>query len=364
MASPEHRPDAEAKSIFDETTLQSKKPEIVLRLMLSTMSCLRTSAEVQTEPKQIGKGQCGTIWNLPGTNLVLKVANRGKEDGLKNDFSMHQKVEKAWRGTTAKCGSTVHLPRPQALKSPSDNVPWDDYTSPPTYGLLSERIYALPALVREAIFDYFAPKALNANKQAFLQTPENQDCLIRIYLGRRAVRNSSHPFKLRNFDLMVNEMEALKLDTVVFAKTIAQGLARIHWVAGIDANDIEWVFGTAPPEIPESSNLTKEDSIAPEQGAVSQPVSCGVWVLDFDQCRPFPASEEGVEQLQRGFYFNDPYYPRPSSTNSKDKALWQTFKEAYLTASRYYTKTEWPHRFIDAVEVEGRRRRTGGSLFQ
>ena len=53
-------------------------------------------------------------------------------------------------------------------------------------------------------------------------------------------------FRLRNFDMTVNEMEFLRLDTGLYAETMARTLAIIHWKAKLDANDVEFVFGAAP----------------------------------------------------------------------------------------------------------------------
>jgi hypothetical protein len=77
---------------------------------------------------------------------------------------------------------------------------------------------------------------MKRDKDYFLSCPENKDCLVRLYLGWRAKQSASSHFNLRNFDLMVNEMEELKLDTHSFA----------HWKAKIDVDDVEFVPGRAP----------------------------------------------------------------------------------------------------------------------
>lgn len=79
--------------------------------------------------------------------------------------------------------------------------------------------------------------------------------------------------------------------------------------------------------------------------------------------KAFPQDRDGVKQVERGFYFNDPYYPRPSE-NERDKELWQTFKYTYLNTSAAFTTSNMPKEFIEAIEIEGSKRNAGGSLFR
>lgn len=92
--------------------------------------------------------------------------------------------------------------------------------------------------------------------------------------------------------------------------------------------------------------------------------SVHLWLLDFDQCQEFPHTPAGLEQLKKGFWQNDPYYPRPVSTHEKDVTLWAIFKKEYLTASAEFTDKGMPEEFIVAVEAEGKKRRAGNSMFQ
>lgn len=68
-------------------------------------------------------------------------------------------------------------------------------------------------------------------------------------------------FKLRNFPLHVNEMEDLQLDTCTFAHIMGQNLAILHWKAGVDGNDIEFIFGSSPllSQMPRSDEIAEED---------------------------------------------------------------------------------------------------------
>jgi hypothetical protein len=142
--------------------------------------------------------------------------------------------------------------------------------------------------------------------------------LIRLYLGRRLGSKEKRPlstkenFSLRNFPLHINEMENLGLNTHHYAKIMAQTLALLHCSVKIDANDVEFVLGTtASPYLDldsDESNIPKEER---EQYV-------GKWLLDFNRCTSFEETEGRIKELVDGFYWNDPYYPRPDMRENKE----------------------------------------------
>ncbi|KIW97117.1 uncharacterized protein Z519_02509 [Cladophialophora bantiana CBS 173.52] len=291
-------------------------------------------------PKQVGKGQCGTVWALK--HLALKTPDEGMLDQLWNDCCNHRKVEGAFQQASWEFRSSVNILRWNSWVRPSKRVFWTEFGGlfpeefQPTSGILSTRIHPLPPPLREVLVDLFAPPSVKANKANFLASPENHDCLVRLYLGRRAERSVPASFRLRNFDLVVNEMKYLQLDT-----------------AQIDANDVEFVFGRTPgldiaPATPQSGTRGWKHSSFD----------------NFFSFETFPESAAGVKQLEKAVYFNHPYYPRLFSKQPNDMALWETFKAAHLQASARLTESEMPGLFIEAVEEEGRRRAAGGSIFQ
>jgi hypothetical protein len=223
----------------------------------------------------------------------------------------------------------------------------------PGHGIISSRIFPVPPAVRAALLCLYAPDEIKI-KGAFLHdTPEQEDCLIRPYLGRRLGPKDKRPlstketFTLRNFPLHVNEMEDIGLDTHHYAKIMARTLAALHWTAKIDANDIEFVLGTT---------ASSAKSCIRENGGDEE---VGVWVLDFNQCSSFEeGTVNGIKKLVDGYYWNDPYYPRPDLKNhKKDAALWKTFKVTYLEASKILIgETGLLYDFITAVEREGEKR--------
>lgn len=372
---------------LDQTSLERYGLAEFLRRMLSAMSYISTTSS-NAENYQcshdnselgsfesLGEGQTGTIFALTGTDQVLKVAKSNRQHQLWNDQLMHKVVQEAFESTGSLLRYDITIPRYGQFINPQHHVFWQENMQRfPTeitgkYAFISSRIFGLPLPIRASIVDSFAPKDIKAQKDKFLALPENKHCLIRIYLGRRDQREATRQFRLRNFDLTVGEMEWLRCDTRRYAITMARALAVLHWVAHVDANDVEFVIGSSPmmatPPIADELRVLNLDNIGlVTQGLDFHHRSVSMWLLDFDQCRDFEDNMAGLEQLKKGFWQNDPYYPRPVSTDPKDVALWAIFKDQYLATSAMMIETGMPKAFITAVESEGNRRRKGGSMFQ
>ena len=330
---------------------------------------------MSTPLRQIGYGQCGQVWSLGGTPYVLKTPQKGKKDQLFNDFCRHHQVQAAFAQVPFELREHINLTQCEAWIHPTSDQFWRGFSavnSDPTYGLISTRIEPVPVWVRGAIVNNLAPKT--TKKSVLLAEPANHDCLVRLYLGRRGHRTlKSGEFRLRNFPLEVDDMEILGLDTSLYARVMAHSLAALHWKARVDANDVEFVLGSNPliaRRAPVSWQQYEELGL--DDCKISSPKvdlcrsSVAIWLLDYNQCKKFGEDEAGLKLLQKGFYFNDPYYPTPISDHPKDKELWEVFKSSYLYASRILTNSTMPSQFIERVESEGRRRKgavSGGSLF-
>ncbi|KAL4925396.1 zinc finger protein [Aspergillus undulatus] len=61
-----------------------------------------------------------------------------------------------------------------------------------------------------------------------------------------------------------------------------------------------------------------------------------LWVLDFDLVRAIFMDEQGVQQAVNSFWKNDPFFPRPNL----DTALWEAFREEYVSTSTRAIKDE------------------------
>jgi hypothetical protein len=86
-----------------------------------------------------------------------------------------------------------------------------------------------------------------------------------------------------------------------------------------------------------------------------------MWIIDFDCCNPLPMDEEGVEIAARCFWRNDPFYPRPGSSNAADERLWGIFREQFLAVSERMLEDELscvrelPVRLMDKImETRGK----------
>jgi hypothetical protein len=370
--------------IFTDEDQLKASPEVILRRMLSTKSAISTKSSLaesnqrarddaaQQHFTSIGQGQCGTVYGLKGTTMVIKLPNSvNKEDELFVDFQMHKLVYAAF----ASIREDIHVPRVEAWVGPKSTSFWNKNAAlfpgtvkTPNYGLISERIYPLPLPVREAIVDVLCPKAIKDTKAEFLKRTENKDCLVRLYLGRRndSRKMEARNVRLRNFPLHVDEMERLGLDTTPFAMTMAKALAFLHWKAGVDANDVEFVLGSTPQVTGKS---TGEDLLTANKDTTVEMLSTdfehrsiSVWLLDFNQCKPFNGNIVGVKKLVEGFWFNDPYYPRPNATGKNDSKLWTIFAEHYMKISTELTNTPGPRMFVEGVIAKGKER-SGGSMF-
>ncbi|KAH6614821.1 zinc finger protein-domain-containing protein [Boeremia exigua] len=369
--------------LLTNSDLEKAKPEYILSRMLSTKSAISTDsslAEMNQRAQEdasmqtfasIGAGQTGTVYALKGTTLVIKLPNSpDRSNSVFDDFKSHKAAYQAFQGVSAILRVHVHVPALKTWVTPTSSHFWRNNAGlfpqgvqTPDYGLVSERIYPLPAPVRSALVDTFAPKAVKERKHDFLRTPSNKDCLIRIYLGRRNSDKSSTPadkFHLRNFPLHVNEMEYLKLDTSYYAKLMAQALAILHWRAGLDANDVEFVFGSSPEvtQLPTDNDLVglDKDSAASLFMTDFHHRTVSVWLLDFNLCGTFSKDASGLKKLVDGFYWNDPYYPRPSAAGSGDQELWKVFAKHYVEVSAEFVQHTMPQAFIDAVEERGKKR--------
>lgn len=374
---------------MSNSEIEKAKSEYILNRMLSTKSEISIDsslAEMNQRAQDdaalrtfasIGSGQTGTVYALKGTTMVIKLPNSSEQsDILFADFQNHQRVFEAFRGTSAALRTDINVPEPEMWVSPSSDHFWSinaalfpEEVQVPDYGLVSERIYPLPEPVRSALVDAFAPRAIQNRKHDFLRIAKNKDCLIRLYLGRR---NDDTPpvaadkFHLRNFPLHINEMERLDLNVSYYAELMAQALAVIHWRAGLDANDIEFVFGSSPSvsERPTAQDLAglNKDSAAAMFKSDFHHRTVSIWVLDFNLCQTFTEDAAGLKKLVDGFFSNDPYYPRPTSAVPRDKQLWKVFSTHYVKVSGELVSHGMPTAFIEAVE-ERSKQHSGNTFF-
>lgn len=275
----------------------------------------------------IGRGFCGSIWSSnPDSLEAIKREDGGSGRSVSNDLTMHKRVLATLDHYTPT--SPISIPACHTLIQPDNTAWWNARNAhfPDTYSpcrtLITERIPAMPLPVRQLLIERYCPSGLTSFVSS---NPADEDCLVRPYLGRRRLTRPLTSrfarFSLRNYALHVDQVEELGLYASQYARAMAEALAMMHWVARVDANDVEFVL--APPRKGE------------EKCFQSQVIGdhC-LWILDFDRCRDMALSEEGIEQACAAFFRNDPYYPRPGRGNDEDRRLWAVFRERFLEVSR------------------------------
>ncbi|KIK25866.1 hypothetical protein PISMIDRAFT_96188 [Pisolithus microcarpus 441] len=111
-------------------------------------------------------------------------------------------------------------------------------------------------------------------------------------------------------------------------------LGRLHWLAGNDGRDIEFVLG----------------GIA---FIVLHMLAC-VSLIPSVQVRSWEKTPKDVPMLVEAFFINDPYYPRPIPGNP----LYAEFKRGYLSVfpTAFPLAIQLANAFLHAIEVEQAKR--------
>ncbi|KAK1974399.1 zinc finger protein-domain-containing protein [Colletotrichum cereale] len=371
-----------AKEPFTEEELRNSTSKQVLQRMLSTKSYISTTSSFAEKHnaahsdaalrrfEELGKGQCGTVYGLLGTPTVTKLPNsESKVEQLHADYLMHLRIQEAIQEHDPDHEFSVRVPKLDAWWSPTSRfwaecgLLFDPSVNGNTFALVSERVLPAPLPVRNALVDALLPTIIKHRKEEFLARPENKNCLIRMYLGRRhttKMQDRVQNLKLQNFPLHVNEMEDLGLDTAHFASLMANTLAIMHWGAMVDGNDVEFILGSSPARI---RTLKPKEAEALTMWQLSDAMDIDfarrtmeMWLIDFNQCAPIQDDKAGIDKLVKAFIFNDPYYPRPNQSDAHDKELWAVFREAYLDMSQTLTESSSPKTFIARVEQESKKK--------
>lgn len=332
--------------------------------------------------KKIGFGQCGIIFYDPAHDSVFKLARPHFEDGLWNDYLVHVRVRHASEQLDTPC----RVPEPLRIIPSGDDSWWNGHQNAfpleqansfklPTSVLISQRIPALPLSTRNVLTDLYCPPSLASGAKS---NAANEDCLVRIYLGRRRPADALLPpnFSLRNYNLCVDQMENLHVATSLFAEYMAESLAVMHWSAFVDGYDVEFVLGRE--SILEGTQVDRRGALESSSvGALlrndgysgSDSPNCRIWLLDFNLCTPFAQEsvvkfpEQIVSQLVLAFFENDPYYPLPLMEHERDQLLWDLFQDKYLEVSRKVLEgnknaeklSELPAKFISECTARERK---------
>ncbi|KAI1402422.1 zinc finger protein-domain-containing protein [Hypoxylon fuscum] len=321
-----------------------------------------------TTYRRIGAGLCGSVWTSAPNRVTSCCMEQGatvreptaikREDGgpgrsLLNDYEIHQTVLESYTRCPIQLKSFLIPKCHDFIKGSYKGWETTNILArfPQGYSpcniLITQRIPPFSQDVRNAIIDQYCPPSLVDNIKA---DTNNDDCLIRPYLGRRKrgqQESRIRVFSLRNYPLHINQIGELGLDHFAYSRVIAQALAFMHWLAKVDANDVEFVLAPAE-DTPQFNSQALGDH--------------NMWILDFDCCRRMSLDKVGIEQAARAFLRNDPFYPHPSrGKEEEDRMLWQHFKDAFLEASLTIIRQaapevpeDLPQVLIDTIESTAR----------
>ncbi|EHY53714.1 hypothetical protein HRR83_003929 [Exophiala dermatitidis] len=380
---------------------QQMPPATLLSTLLSTKSTIsidpnleQDQADLADESAQsehspdfvsIGEGRLGRVYDWAHTGKVVKVCLRDDDIELRVEAAVHKIVCQAYdsliRGppqsqTQASVSVPFHIPQYYSISFGDEAAQWwsrqqhqsafptDDKKIKDLVGhalLTAERIPPLPKVLREALIDtYFR----ECDRAAAKKNPKNRDCLVRVYLGSQ--RTKFQYGILRNMPLTLAQMHALNLPLDGFVESMAAALAMMHFGAGIDAHDVEFVLGANPanpnpdnPEVATSTRLAPEHTDSggnrnPNLNFTFRDGYLQLWVLDFNQCGDITMDETGMDSAVEAYFDNDPYFPRPylhcygsalGKVNLTTKeavefvgGLWAKFASSYIAAGKTFLK--------------------------
>lgn len=217
----------------------------------------RSRPELQ-DVNDIGFGLQGAVFEQVGEAFAFKKEHPGNEHrttSLRNEYGLHQAVWTAFERYRTLTNTKIEVPEPLEFlpKTPSSAF-WlsvlpkmpSEYCAPGDI-LRMQRILPLPKIVRRGLVAHLCAQERyigTPETARLLHNPQNKHCLARIYLGKATgPYNTNAP--LRNFPLYLNTMKRIGLDINSLATELGIAYSILHWGAGINGDDVEFVFGTS-----------------------------------------------------------------------------------------------------------------------
>jgi hypothetical protein len=303
----------------------------------------------------IGRGSAGTVFEIPGTEFVLK------KGSVKESIWADSQLTNTACTAVMECKSALEfhfqdlsvprVPRVQDWVKDEDlgvwweqngqrfvNVEKDIDDTKIGHIFCVQRILPLPQRTREGLIrGYFPPDKID---QA-LHDPRNKSCLVRPYLGqRRDDRTIFRPqLSLENYPLYLDQMLEIKVDVDHYACEMAIGLAVVHWRAQIDGMDMEFVIGSSTGESELPSVMMKWYAQSPLTAATGdfRRRSIHLWILDFDKANQINFRDNwraSRDKMVTAVTANDPYYPNPVKSGQQERAIWKIFESTYIKAAK------------------------------
>ena len=254
---------------------------------------------------RLGAGSFATVYACTAwpTIAVKQVADLARTPELEREYATLSALTAAWPSSSSGGQLDFHVPRcldlyPDfAAFAAANDIRHDGASANLGLGALytMERVSTVPPPLAKLIRQYYFPEAFKDDSTPFIG---------RVYFGRRRAPTTSRFFNPLNFALTPPCLAALGLSCEVLAASMGTALARIHFVAGFDGRDVEFILGGA----------THHANVEP-----------AFFVIDFNQMRRVPTGggDAVVQQLAEAVWTNDPYVPRPDSPS------WPAFRVSY-----------------------------------
>ncbi|KAK4203272.1 hypothetical protein QBC40DRAFT_219558 [Triangularia verruculosa] len=340
-----------AQRYLSADELSAMPSEVIIRRSLTVNSIISTTStfarryqEALNRPdlqqiNEIGRGLQGAVFEQVGKSLVMKKEHPGnatERTSLAHEFAVHRAVVAAFNEFGAAVENSVHVPEVHNIVFDSDKNFWDAGMLdrfPQGYRVKGtvvrmERILPLPKVIRKAFIHQFYPAESGQQTEQISQVlsrPENKHCLARVYLGREVGPvGKADSFSLRNFPLYLKAMKEFGLDVSGLASAMGKAFAIMHWGAGVNGDDVEFVLGTS---------AVKEqlgDSFDFQHRAV------GFYLLDFGQCDRVNLEEDDADEVYQAFKGamvmgdNQLFIPH----YEKSREIFAAFKQGYLLAGQ------------------------------
>ncbi|KAH8750479.1 hypothetical protein BGZ57DRAFT_775359 [Hyaloscypha finlandica] len=311
----------------------------------------------------IGEGSCGIVFAQEGRSIVFKVAKHDPAQ-LHNDHRMHLRVSAAFDAHPVP-GITIPQVRQFVEETETEFFPTKSKLvlrarsarcTIPTTVIVSDHILPLPERIRETLIEKYCDERV---KDEARSNPHNKDCLARVYLGKPDTTTSnehrdpanSRPrfFTLRNFPMYYARLLDMRFDCDKIAQCMGRALAVLHWEAGVDGRDVEFVLGSSSVKDPEYHFATAEN----QEDFYHRSIQ--LWMLDFNLVQEISRDSAGVDQAVHAWRTNDPYFPRPKKTSSPQwpsSPHFLVFMRSYLRASSEILRNERAHvRFLPFIFI-------------
>lgn len=216
---------------------------------------------------------------------------------LLHEVSLHRAVQAAFDKYDGAIQSNICVPLVHSVIDATDDQFWQLHLNmfPTGYRerttlVQMDRILPLPKVIRKALIAQFYPsQGSPINPQTLdtlLNNRENKHCLVRTYLGRENGVINQQRFSLRNFPLYLGSMKRLGLDVAGLANSMGKAYALMHWGAGVNGDDVEFVLGTSETGGPGDQDIDFQHR------------AVGFYLLDFGQCDLVDLSQDPDDVYQ------------------------------------------------------------------